>query len=172
MKHYKHNPVFFFFEHLKTIHLYYKKNFFFITLHFINNLNFLTILKKIIIFNKQTITDFTQIESLPKIKLNKLMPLMVMFNYVLKNYFLYIFLKTPLQSAVTLFKSILWLEREVKEFYGTIVLNTPDSRNLLLDYNKEIAPLLKIFPVNGVEEIFFNFNNYNLLYINSSNIEL
>lgn len=75
-------------------------------------------------------------------------------------------------SLDKLFLNSNWMERELIEFFGLNILNKIDTRNLLLDYNLLINPLLKIFPCEGYQEIYFNFNTYNLDYINSEFIEL
>lgn len=65
-----------------------------------------------------------------------------------------------------------WVERELIEFFGIKIINKKDTRNLLLDYNLQINPLLKNFPTEGFQELYFNFNSFNLDYINNEFIEL
>ena len=50
-----------------------------------------------------------------------------------------------------------WSLRECKEFFNAHNLKVRDSRNLLLDYSSHYSPLLKIFPVQGQDEVYFNF---------------
>jgi len=41
---------------------------------------------------------------------------------------------------------------------STIIrVNLQDNRNLLLDYSSNLNPLVKNFPCEGLEEIYFNF---------------
>jgi len=64
---------------------------------------------------------------------------------------------SKLQSISHIFNNSQWVERELAEMYGIYFLNKMDSRNLLLDYSYFGYPLLKIFPVTGNIEIYFNF---------------
>lgn len=65
-----------------------------------------------------------------------------------------------------------WLERELVEFFNINVLARTDTRNLLLDYNCIANPLLKSYPTEGHQEIFFNHLTYNLEYVNTEFVEL
>ena len=65
-----------------------------------------------------------------------------------------------------------WVERELIEFFGTEFVFKKDTRNLLLDYTFSGNPLLKTFPTEGYEELYFNFNTYSLSYISSEFVEL
>lgn len=65
-----------------------------------------------------------------------------------------------------------WLERELIEFFGTQISNRNDTRNLLLDYSSLSNPLLKSYPTEGHQEIFFNYTSYNLEYAPVEFIEL
>lgn len=65
-----------------------------------------------------------------------------------------------------------WLERELVEFFNINLINRTDTRNLLLDYNFTANPLLKNYPTEGHQEIFFNHLTYNLEYVNNEFVEL
>lgn len=65
-----------------------------------------------------------------------------------------------------------WVERELVEFFGTTVTNRTDTRNLLLDYNLQVNPLLKTYPTEGHQELFFNYLSYNLEYVATEFVEL
>lgn len=65
-----------------------------------------------------------------------------------------------------------WLERELVEFFNIKLINRSDTRNLLLDYNFTANPLLKNYPTEGHQEIFFNHLSYNLEYVNNEFVEL
>lgn len=65
-----------------------------------------------------------------------------------------------------------WLERELVEFFNINLTNRTDTRNLLLDYNFTANPLLKNYPTEGHQEIFFNHLTYNLEYVNNEFVEL
>ena len=74
--------------------------------------------------------------------------------------------ENKLNSISTLFNNASWIEREISEMFGINFLNKMDSRNLLLDYSYIGYPLLKIFPVTGHVEIYYNFLKNWIIYIN------
>lgn len=65
-----------------------------------------------------------------------------------------------------------WVERELVEFFGATITNRTDTRNLLLDYNLQVNPLLKTYPTEGHQELFFNYLSYNLEYVATEFVEL
>ena len=79
---------------------------------------------------------------------------------------------TKLYSLEKFFLNSSWMERELSEFFKITIFKKFDSRNLLLDYNLNINPLLKSFPTEGFQEVYYNFNNMNLDYINVEFVEL
>lgn len=89
----------------------------------------------------------------------------VFFNLFYKN-------NLKLYSLDNFFLNSNWLERELIEFFGIKVLNKKDTRNLLLDYNLTINPLLKNFPTEGFQELYFNYGTFNLDYFNNEFVEL
>lgn len=80
--------------------------------------------------------------------------------------------EAPLYSVSDSFHNAVWLERELVEFFGISVSGRTDTRNLLLDYNLPQNPLLKSFPTEGTQEVFFNYLTYNLDYVQTEFIEL
>lgn len=81
-----------------------------------------------------------------------------MYKYDLKlNLFTFSFDFKKLNTISNLFKSSLWLERELSEMFNINFLNKKDSRNLLLDYSYIGNPLLKSFPTIGYLELFYSF---------------
>lgn len=79
---------------------------------------------------------------------------------------------SKMASIENVFYNASWLERELIEFFGTNVTGRSDTRNLLLDYNLQTNPLLKTYPTEGHQEIFFNYLSYNLEYVNTEFVEL
>ena len=80
--------------------------------------------------------------------------------------------KEKRNSISTIYFNANWLERELVEFFNVQITNRSDTRNLLLDYNFTANPLLKNYPTEGHQEIFFNHLSYNLEYVNNEFVEL
>lgn len=78
----------------------------------------------------------------------------ICFNY---NLLLNINLKqnTGVTSALNLYNSAGWLEREVWDFFGIYFYNHNDLRRILTDYGFSGFPLRKDFPLSGYFEIFY-----------------
>jgi NADH:ubiquinone oxidoreductase subunit C len=96
----------------------------------------------------------------------------ITYNIFLKKYFFLTFINFKKKSVSFLWKNSLWLEREIKEFYNIKITDSTDTRNLFLDYNVTYNPLLKSFPVEGVEEVYFNVSQNNLIFLKTNHIEL
>lgn len=79
---------------------------------------------------------------------------------------------STLQSIELTFCNANWMERELVEFFGIQITNRLDTRNLLLDYNLQVNPLLKTYPTEGHQELFFNYLSYNLEYVATEFVEL
>lgn len=75
-------------------------------------------------------------------------------------------------SLERVFSNSNWLERELVEFFNINISLRTDTRNLLLDYNFTANPLLKSYPTEGHQEIFFNHLTYNLEYVQAEFVEL
>ena len=60
-------------------------------------------------------------------------------------------------SVDRLFKSASWLERETGEMFKISYKFKTDNRRLLLDYSKQEYPLLKDYPTEGFNDVFYNF---------------
>lgn len=63
---------------------------------------------------------------------------------------------TPLASAVKIFPSAGWWEREVWDMFGVYFTNHPDLRRILTDYGFEGHPLRKDFPLSGYLEVRYD----------------
>lgn len=77
-----------------------------------------------------------------------------------------------INSVDKLFKSASWLERETGEMFRISYNFKTDARRLLLDYSKQENPLLKDYPVEGFNDVFYNFFEDQVVYNNSTVIEL
>jgi NADH:ubiquinone oxidoreductase subunit C len=56
--------------------------------------------------------------------------------------------------------------------YGIKYKNKHDNRSLLLDYSRNEYPMLKDFPTEGYQEIYFDFFENKLQYVRNEFIEL
>jgi len=75
-------------------------------------------------------------------------------------------------SIDKIFKSAGWLERETGEMFRISYNLKTDTRRLLLDYSKQENPLLKDYPVEGFNDAFYNFFEDQVVYNNSTVVEL
>ncbi len=71
-----------------------------------------------------------------------------------------------INSLNDIFKSSIWLEREVWDMYGIFFFNNLDLRRILTDYGFKSFPLRKDFPLVGYLELTFNILTKSLKYIN------
>lgn len=60
------------------------------------------------------------------------------------------------ESLSFLFKSAVWLEREVWDMFGVFFKNNYDLRRLLTDYGYPYHPLRKTFPLQGYSSIYYD----------------
>jgi NADH:ubiquinone oxidoreductase subunit C len=77
-----------------------------------------------------------------------------------------------LPSIDKIYKSTSWLERETGEMFGIVYYNKTDNRRLLLDYSKQENPLLKDYPTEGFNDVFYNFFEDQVIYNLSTVVEL
>ena len=63
---------------------------------------------------------------------------------------------TLVPSAVNLYSSALWYEREIWDMYGVMFDGNPDLRRILTDYGFEGHPQRKDFPLTGYVELRYD----------------
>jgi NADH:ubiquinone oxidoreductase subunit C len=62
-----------------------------------------------------------------------------------------------INSIDKIFKNANWVERETSEMYNINYLWKNDTRKILIDYSKNEYPLLKDYPSEGFQDVFYNF---------------
>ena len=67
-------------------------------------------------------------------------------------------------SAVSVYSSAGWWEREIFDLYGLLFDNHPDLRRILTDYGFEGHPLRKDFPLTGYVEVRYDEEQKRVLY--------
>lgn len=75
-------------------------------------------------------------------------------------------------SVDKIFKSAGWLERETNEMFKVNYMYKTDVRRLLLDYTKQEYPLLKDFPTEGFNDVYYNFFEDQVVYTTNTVVEL
>ena len=71
---------------------------------------------------------------------------------------------TPVPSAVPVFSSAGWFEREVWDMYGIFFTGHPDLRRILTDYGFEGHPLRKDFPLTGYVQVRYDEEQKRVVY--------
>lgn len=70
----------------------------------------------------------------------------------------------PVPSAVEVYPSAGWFEREAFDMYGMLFVGNPDMRRLLTDYGFEGHPLRKDFPMTGYVEVRYDEEQRRVVY--------
>ena len=70
----------------------------------------------------------------------------------------------PVPSAVGLFSSAGWWEREAWDLFGIYFADNPDLRRILTDYGFEGHPLRKDFPLTGYVEMRYDEDQKAVVY--------
>lgn len=79
---------------------------------------------------------------------------------------------SKITSVDKIYKSASWLERETGEMFKISFNLKTDTRRLLLDYSKQENPLLKDYPTEGFNDAFYNLFEDQVVYNNSTVVEL
>lgn len=72
--------------------------------------------------------------------------------------------RQPVPSAVNVFKTAGWYEREAWDMYGIMFSGHADLRRLLTDYGFEGHPLRKDFPLTGHVELRYDDEQKRVVY--------
>ncbi len=67
-------------------------------------------------------------------------------------------------TAVNVFSTASWFEREVFDMYGIEFTGHPDMRRILSDYGFKGHPMLKDFPLIGYEEVKYDIEAKKVVY--------
>lgn len=108
-------------------------------------------------------------------KKNTILTFNSFYFYTLKSK-LTIFINTDSSNNICSIDSIYpnasWLERESSELFNIHYTQKRDARNLLLDYSRNDYPFLKEFPTEGYHDVYFDFFEDQLQYVESEYVEL
>lgn len=142
-------------------------------------------LKGDVFFNFSSLTEMSCIDTvkysqiIPNINIKnnseRLLTYFIYYSYFNKIRITFMYLtgfKSKISSIEKKFKNANWLEREVSEMYGLNFFFKKDTRTLLLDYSKNDHPLLKEFPSEGYSELYYDFFDTQLHYMESEPVEL
>ncbi|HJU20441.1 MAG TPA: NADH-quinone oxidoreductase subunit C [Stellaceae bacterium] len=72
--------------------------------------------------------------------------------------------REPVPSAVSLYSSAGWWEREAWDLYGLVFAGNSDLRRILTDYGFEGHPLRKDFPLTGYVELRYDEEQKRVVY--------
>jgi NADH-quinone oxidoreductase subunit C len=71
---------------------------------------------------------------------------------------------TPVPSAVGVYPSANWFERETWDLYGVFFADHPDLRRILTDYGFDGHPMRKDFPLTGYVELRYDPDQRRVVY--------
>jgi NADH-quinone oxidoreductase subunit C len=71
---------------------------------------------------------------------------------------------TPVPTAVGIFSTAGWHERETWDMYGVAFSDNPDLRRILTDYGFDGHPLRKDFPLTGFVELRYDDEQKRVVY--------
>ena len=128
--------------------------------NFYKLINLITIFKNSSFFRINVFFDLTLCDYLTYY--NSFLYVFVLKSLYLNNIFLFknLFNDYTLDygSKEHLFNSVSWLEREIFDMFGLLILNHKDLRRILTDYGFQGYPLRKDFPKTGYIEMFYQQN--------------
>jgi NADH dehydrogenase (ubiquinone) Fe-S protein 3 len=125
-----------------------------------NSLKILKFLKMDCFFVCKQLLDLVVVDRLELSKSNLRFEYIYVLNSV--NYNLRLFVRGFVQpfsfilSAINLFNSLNWLEREAWDMFGIIFVGHTDLRRILTDYGFVGSPFRKDFPLTGYVELRYD----------------
>jgi NADH-quinone oxidoreductase subunit C len=122
-------------------------------------INFVDFLKNCHFFNYYQFIDLFAVDFL-KLHLFRFELIYVLRTYFdfSKNIFLYVGVSDimVISSLESLYKGVIWTQREIYDLFGLWFSNAIDLRRILTDYGFKGYPLRKDFPITGYSEVFYS----------------
>jgi NADH/F420H2 dehydrogenase subunit C len=123
-------------------------------------------------FKKHTMTQYVALTDLFAIDLlNKNLRFNIVYCLLSLRYNsrirLYIYINensNVIKSLTSIYKSTLWVEREVWDMFGIFFIDHKDLRRILTDYGFEGFPLRKDFPLSGFVELRYDDSMKRIVY--------
>lgn len=147
------------------------QNFFEEEIFIIINVNFLkfylNFFKNYTLLQCKILTDLVCVDFL-----NKKLRFFLVYNLLSLRFNFRLFLAVELEefkivtSIFDIYKSSIWLEREVWDLFGIFFSNHPDLRRILTDYGFNGFPLRKDFPLTGFLELRYDEEKKCIIYEN------
>jgi len=98
------------------------------------------------------------------------------YNYLTNTRYLFLTNISQYDNSVrsldSIYLNLNWVEREIGEMFGIFYKFKLDSRKLLLDYSKQEYPLLKTYPCEGYNEVFYSLLDNQVIFNKNEIVEL
>ena len=143
------------------------------------------VLKNELFYNSSTLIEQSAIDTKYFDKFNdefhlnfknkRIMLYNILYFYFIRirlSIFLSLNIGESIKSIDSLYPNANWVEREVSEMFNIFYFNKKDTRNLLLDYYRNEYPMLKEYPSEGYYDLYYDFFEDQLQYIENELIEL
>tara|TARA_B100001996_G_C18625285_1_gene579489 strand:- start:452 stop:1069 length:618 start_codon:yes stop_codon:yes gene_type:complete len=148
------------------------ENYIIVSLDKKNFLNFINLMKNLHLYQFNILLDMwvvdlllfnTEVENKKRYEINflflsKIFGKRLLVKYTVKED------EKDLNSISNLYINSTWLEREIWDFFGLNFLGQKDLRRILLDYGFKGNPMKKDFPLKGLVEVRFDYEERRIIF--------